>query len=141
LNTYVSARETWRCPSDKGDSNYGAKHCYLEYGNSYVTQHAWDSWRTRHVTGEKLAVGTDAALPIKSSQVSRSPVNKILQGDWEWENSGYDIGKASTWWHQNRGERRQNMLFADGHVLFYKFPLEIKDWIFSPAPDPTFLWW
>jgi prepilin-type N-terminal cleavage/methylation domain-containing protein/prepilin-type processing-associated H-X9-DG protein len=141
LNKYVPARETWRCPSDKGDANYGAKNCYLEYGNSYVTQHAYDSWRTKHVTGESALPGIDPGTPIKSGQVARSPVNKIIQGDWEWENSGYEIGKANTWWHQNRGQRRQNMLFADGHVLFYRFPDAIKDWSFSPAPDPTFLWW
>jgi prepilin-type processing-associated H-X9-DG protein len=141
LNKYVQARETWHCPSDKGDANYGAKNCYLEYGNSYVPQHAVDSWRTRHVTGETVAPGSDAGRPMKSSEVARSTVNKIIQGDWEWENSGFDIGKASTWWHQNRGQRRQNMLFADGHVLFYRFPDAIKDWVFTPIPDPTFLWW
>jgi prepilin-type N-terminal cleavage/methylation domain-containing protein/prepilin-type processing-associated H-X9-DG protein len=141
LNRYVPAREAWHCPSDKGDANYGAKNCFLEYGNSYVTQHGWDSWRTRHVTGESLNPGTDSGTPIKSAEVARSAVNKIIQGDWEWENSGYDVGKPSTWWHQNRGQRRQNMLFADGHVLFYTFPDQIKDWVYTPLPDPKFTWW
>jgi prepilin-type N-terminal cleavage/methylation domain-containing protein/prepilin-type processing-associated H-X9-DG protein len=141
LNRYVPTRETWRCPSDKGDANYGAKHCYLEYGNSYVPQHAVDSWRTRHVTGDTYYPGTENGRSIKSGEVARSPANKIIQGDWEWENSSYDVKNPSTWWHQNRGQRRQNMLFGDGHVVFYHFPDAIKDWVYSPPPDPAFLWW
>lgn len=138
LNVYVPAIQTWRCPSDRGDANYGAKNCFLEYGNSYCTQHAVDSWRTAHVTGDTI---DNTTQPIKEGQVARSSANKIIQGDWEWENSGFDIGNPATWWHNSRGQRRQNMLFADGHVVFYLFPNDIKNWIYSPAPDPGFLWW
>ena len=138
LNLYVSALQAWRCPSDKGDANYGAKNCFLEYGNSYCTQHVVDSWRTEHLTGETSDLVT---TPISDAKVARSPANKILQGDWEWENSGYNIGNPATWWHNSRGQRRQNMLFADGHVAFYLFPDDIKNWIYSPLPDPTWLWW
>ncbi len=142
LNKYVTAAETWRCPSDHGDANYGAKNCFLEYGNSYVTQHNVDSWRTTHVTADKDPTYNSAgAKPIKSSQVARSPVNKIIQGDWEWENNDYPLDDPSAWWHNNKGQRRQNMLFGDGHVVFFRFPEEIKNWVHSPPPDPTFLWW
>jgi prepilin-type processing-associated H-X9-DG protein len=142
LNKYVAAIETWRCPSDHGDANYGAKNCYLEYGSSYVTQHGVDSWRTAHVTADTdPAFNAAGAKPIKANQVARSPVNKIIQGDWEWENNDYPPDDPSAWWHNNKGQRRQNMLFADGHVVFFKFPEEIKNWIYSPPPDPTFLWW
>src|SRR2546422_435219 len=34
LNKYVLPPQSWHCPSDKGDPNYGAKDCFLEYGNS-----------------------------------------------------------------------------------------------------------
>ena len=142
LSRYVPAVETWKCPSDQGDANYGAKNCFVEYGNSYVTQHNTDSWRTAHVTADiDPAYNPGGAKPIKAGQVARNPVTKIIQGDWEWENSGYDPGQPSSWWHNSRGQRRQNMLFGDGHVVFFKFPDEIKDWIYSPAPDPSFLWW
>jgi prepilin-type N-terminal cleavage/methylation domain-containing protein/prepilin-type processing-associated H-X9-DG protein len=141
LNKYVSTRETWRCPSDRGDANYQAKNCYLDYGNSYVTQHGVESWRTRHVTGELLLPGTATGTPIKAGEVARSPVNKILQGDWEWENNDYNVNDPKSWWHGYRGQRRQNMLFADGHVVFFRFPPEIVKWIYSPPPDPAFLWW
>src|ERR1039458_9657138 len=141
LNRYVPAIGTWRCPSDHGDANYGAVNCFVEYGNSYVTQHDVDSWRTAHVTADSDPTYAGTSKPIKSTEVARSPVNKIIQGDWEWENNGYDFGNPSSWWHNYRGQRRQNMLFADGHVVFYRFPEDIKNWIYIPLPDPTFLWW
>ena len=141
LNRYVPTREAWRCPSDRGDANYGAKNCFIEYGNSYCPEHKVDAWRTRHVTGEAYYPGTDAGTPIRANEVARSPVNKIIQGDWEWENSGFDIGNPGTWWHQSRSQRRQNMLFADGHVAFYMFPPQIATWVSSPPPDPAWLWW
>ncbi len=141
LNRYVSARETWRCPSDKGDANYNCNHCYLEYGNSYVTQHIVDSWRTTHVTADMDPARNGSSRPLRASALARSPVNKIIQGDWEWENNDYDINDPKTWWHNYRGQRRQNMLFGDGHVVFYRFPNDIRNWIYSPPPDPAFLWW
>ncbi len=142
LNRYVPTVDAWRCPADKGDANYLAKNCFLEYGNSYCPQHRDDSWRTRHVTGEKLTPGTYAGTSMKLSEVARCAPRKIIQGDWEWENNGYDVNTSpKSWWHNYRGQRRQNMLFGDGHVVFYRFPLEIKNWIYSPPPDPNFLWW
>jgi prepilin-type N-terminal cleavage/methylation domain-containing protein/prepilin-type processing-associated H-X9-DG protein len=141
LNKYVSNVAVWRCPSDRGDANYGAKNCFIEYGNSYVTQHNADSWRTAHVTADIDPAWAGSARPIKGSDVARSAANKIIQGDWEWENSGFDVNDPSSWWHNSRGQRRQNMLFGDGHVVFYLFPQEIKNWTFSPLPDPSFLWW
>src|SRR2546426_3125524 len=52
LNKYASAPQSWHCPSDKGDPNYGAKDCFLEYGNSYCTQWASDPWGVKHVTAQ-----------------------------------------------------------------------------------------
>ncbi len=141
LNRYVSALRTWCCPSDHGDANYGAKNCFVEYGNSYVTQHGADSWRTEHVTGDTNPAQFPGVKPITASRVARSPVNKIIQGDWEWENNGYNPGDSASWWHNYRGQRRQNMVFGDGHIVFYRFPEEIKNWIYAPPPDPGFLWW
>ena len=141
LNRYVPAVETWRCPSDRGDANYGALNCFVEYGNSYVTQHDVDSWRTAHVTADSDPTYASTSKPIKAAEVARSAVNKIIQGDWEWENSGYDVGAPGTWWHNSRSQRRQNMLFGDSHVAFYSFPDAIKNWIYTPLPDPSFLWW
>ena len=141
LNKYVPGVQTWRCPSDRGDANYGAKNCFIEYGNSFVTQHDVDSWRTAHVTADSDPAYAAGSTPIKAGLVARSPVNKIIQGDWEWENNSYNANDPASWWHNSRGQRRQDMLFADGHVVFYKFPEDVKYWIYTPLPDPTFLWW
>ena len=143
LNQYVSAVETWRCPSDRGDANYGAKNCFLEYGNSYATQHHYDSWRTAHLTADSApGYAGVSSVPIKGSQIARSPVNKIVQGDWEWENNGYDPNDPKAWWHNFKGQRRQNMLFGDGHVVFYRLPNEVVNWGGGkgPPPDPSFLY-
>jgi prepilin-type N-terminal cleavage/methylation domain-containing protein/prepilin-type processing-associated H-X9-DG protein len=137
LNKYVPAVQTWQCPADAGDANYQAKSCYTGYGNSYVTQHGVDSWRTAHVTAES----TGASVPIKASVVAASPSNKIIQGDWEWENNSYNVNDPSAWWHNYKGQRRQNMLFADGHVVFFRFPDEIVNWIYTTLPDKNHLWW
>ena len=121
LNKYVSSRESWRCPSDKGDPNYGALNCYVEYGNSYCTQWAYDSWGVRHIAG---AAGGGATAPIKSTDVAVRPVNKIMQGDWIWENAGFNPNTNPPW-HSYQGQRRFVMLFGDGHVDFYRFPFNI----------------
>ena|ERR1022692_355859 len=97
LNIYLKTVSVWGCPSDKGDANYGANNCFLEYGNSYVPQHAVDSWRTRHLTGDTDSPRTPAGTPMKSSEVAMSPVNKIIQGDWDWENNAYNANNPSSW--------------------------------------------
>jgi prepilin-type N-terminal cleavage/methylation domain-containing protein/prepilin-type processing-associated H-X9-DG protein len=141
LNKYVANVSAWSCPADKGDANYGAKNCFVEYGNSYVPEHAVDAWRTRHVTGDSDAPGTPPGTPIKGSEVGLSSANKIIQGDWEWENNAYDVNNPESWWHNYKGQRRQNMLFGDGHVVYFQFPNAIVGWNSSPLPDPAYLWW
>jgi prepilin-type N-terminal cleavage/methylation domain-containing protein/prepilin-type processing-associated H-X9-DG protein len=141
LNKYVPAALAWCCPADAGDANYMARNCFTGYGNSYVTQHDVDSWRTEHVTADSDPSVALGAVPIKLRAVSVSPVNKIIQGDWEWENNQYNVNNPESWWHNYKGQRRQNMLFADGHVAFFHFPDQIVDWTFSPPPDTHYLWW
>jgi len=34
LNKYASALQSWYCPSDKGDPNYGAKNCFWNTGTA-----------------------------------------------------------------------------------------------------------
>ena len=141
LNKYVSAVLIWCCPSDSGDANYQCKNCFTGYGNSYVTQIDVDSWRTKHVAADIDPNMSGGAVPIKARDVAVSPVNKIIQGDWEWENQGYALSNPESWWHNYKGQRRENMLFADGHVVFYQFPNQIVNWIYTPLPDVHYLWW
>jgi prepilin-type N-terminal cleavage/methylation domain-containing protein len=122
LDRYVPTMATWDCPSDKGDPNYGAKNCFVEYGNSYCTQWAVDSWGVQHVTGETS--GGAAAQPITSKKVGVRPVTKIIQGDWIWENPGYNDATNAPW-HCYKGQRRLVMLFGDAHADFFKFPATV----------------
>ncbi len=120
LNKYASALQSWYCPSDKGDPNYDAKNCFVEYGNSYCTQWASDPWGVKHVTAQP------GGTPLKGSEVAARPATKIIQGDWIWENAGFDPAKNPPW-HSFKGQRRYVMLFGDNHVEFFKFPQTISD--------------
>ena len=71
LNKYASARESWRCPSDKGDPNYDAKHCFTEYGNSYCAQWSYDSWGVRHVSGSTNGAALGQSREVKWRNVRR----------------------------------------------------------------------
>ena len=91
LNRYVPAFEAFHCPADKGDSLYktiwpkGTRSCYDAWGNSYLTVWAVQTLRVKHVTGDSMAPkGSPEATPMKSSEIARSPSNKLIQGDWPW---------------------------------------------------------
>ena len=135
LNEYVNgALDVFRCPGDQGDTLYGAKSCYIEYGNSYHPQHRGDSFRTKKVT-------TDPGdIPIRSDDVALSAANKIIQGDWNWHGNRNLLVKESIW-HYFKGHARYNILFGDSHVEFYVFPSEMPQWIWEPVWDRQFDWW
>ena len=119
LNKYATAPEGWRCPSDQGDPNYGAKKCFLEYGNSYCTQWSSDPWGVQHVTDEP------GGAPLKGREAAVRPATKIIQGDWIWENAGFDPAMNMPW-HSYKNQRRYVMLFGDNHVEFFEFPHTIS---------------
>jgi prepilin-type N-terminal cleavage/methylation domain-containing protein/prepilin-type processing-associated H-X9-DG protein len=146
LNKYTQTYEIFSCPGDKGDifrvTNLRS-NCFQLYGNSYLVNWAVDAFRVRHITGNiNAAKGSDEARPIKSSDIARSPANKIMQGDWPWHSNRGNSDKRSIW-HNDKGRSRFNMLFGDGHVEYYLFPEpKIMDpWIWAPPPDPNFKWW
>ena len=134
LNTYAQSVKVFLCPSDKGDSLSNVDHCYTSWGTSYLPQFSHDSFRVKMVCDYKRG------RSIKSGEIALSPTNKIIQGDWTWhpnrtkENPKY-------LWHTVRGQFRNNILFGDGHVDFYKFPNEAPGWIWSPKPNPQWKWW
>jgi prepilin-type N-terminal cleavage/methylation domain-containing protein/prepilin-type processing-associated H-X9-DG protein len=143
LNKYVPNVANWQCPSDKGDVNYGAINCFLQYGNSYCPEHVFDFWRVKHITADTdPSWDNGGAVPLKGQQMAPSVANKIIQGDWEWENQSYNINtNAGAWWHNFKGQRRFNMLFGDGHVVFFTFPTNTPLFEEGPPPDPTYLYW
>jgi prepilin-type N-terminal cleavage/methylation domain-containing protein/prepilin-type processing-associated H-X9-DG protein len=141
LNRYINAVEAFHCPADRGDSLYGAKNCFTEYGNSYLVQFQHDSFRVRHVAGDaRQPRGSYEFTPIRGAEVGRKPSNKIIQGDWHWHRNR-DVMDRRSLWHNFKGQPRFNMLFGDGHVEYFRFPEETPDWIWDPKPDPEFTWW
>jgi prepilin-type N-terminal cleavage/methylation domain-containing protein len=70
LYRYIRSFESFRCPADKGDSlnDPPIRHCYLNYGTSYLPQWQHDSFRVRHVLGDVNSPrGSYENLPIKMS--------------------------------------------------------------------------
>jgi prepilin-type N-terminal cleavage/methylation domain-containing protein/prepilin-type processing-associated H-X9-DG protein len=151
LNVYCGySYEAWHCPSDKGDSYWPeAKSCYWGWGNSYLAMWSVDWFRVKHVTGAKFApAGTPESKPMKTSEAAVKPTTKIMQGDWPWHGSrdsgDGQINKASkekSVWHNNRGKRSWNMMYADGHVSNMVFPKGYENWLGSPAPNINWDWW
>ena len=137
LNKYAASAGVFLCPSDKGDSLHNIDHCYNAWGTSYLPQFSHDSFRVKMVCG----VQNDRnSRSIKSGQIARSPSNKIIQGDWTWHpNRTKDNPKYL--WHTVQGHFRNNILFGDGHVDFFKFPNEAPGWIWSPPPNASWKWW
>jgi prepilin-type N-terminal cleavage/methylation domain-containing protein/prepilin-type processing-associated H-X9-DG protein len=142
LNNYCQAVEVFHCPADKGDYYWPqAKTCWEGWGNSYLPMWSVDWFRVKHVTGDSRAPrGSYESLPIKTSDFARSPANKIVQGDWHWHGTR-DVNDPKSVWHNYKGRRTYNMLFADSHVENYIFPKEYVNWQLSPPPDASYRWW
>jgi len=148
LNKYVGNVNAFHCPADKGDSYWKStfprniRSCFDGWGNSYLTVWSVESLRIKHVTGDSNAArGTPQATPMKTSEIAKSPSNKMIQGDWLWWG---DRDKNDPWsqWHNVKGAYKVNVLFGDGHTEFFSFPKETYQWSYTgPAPDPNFKWW
>jgi hypothetical protein len=145
LNAYVGRTyEAFRCPADKGDYwaevNLGRKttNCFQQYGNSYLTQFSGDTYGVKKVCG---VYADKSNVSIKATEVSRSPSNKIIQGDWIWH-ANRDSTKPRHIWHNYKGKNRSQMLFGDTHVEFYRFlTTKEMDAFFTKVPDPNWKWW
>jgi prepilin-type N-terminal cleavage/methylation domain-containing protein len=151
LNAYVPAPETFHCPSDRGDSYWPAESkpsCYAAWGNSYLPMWALDWFGVKHTTANSTVRGTPDGTPIKTSEIARSPVNKIIQGDWPWMGSR-DAGDgavspgsaAKSLWHNNRGVRGWNLIWGDGHVALFRFPKGYGPNQVSMPVSLTNAWW
>ncbi len=116
LNPYIQVAEVARCPDDRGDSLVPETiNCFDDYGTSYLVQHEYGAFGIQAVTS--------LMRPMKGSQVN---VRKIIIGDWNWH-ANRSLTILRTLWHRtykNRDQRRQNMLFGDGHAQEFAFPLE-----------------
>jgi prepilin-type N-terminal cleavage/methylation domain-containing protein len=142
LNRYTQSKELYHCPADHGDILHSINSCFVTYGNSYLIEWASPatpgggysySFRTRSVT-------SGDGRSMKLSQISISPANKIIQGDWIWHADRGTTDPRSVW-HNYRGKSLAVMLYGDGHVAAFKFPDDAVNWVSSPLPDPGFIWW
>ncbi len=144
LNRYTRVFELYHCPADRGDVYKMIDNCYESYGNSYLIQ--WAAAGTYN-TPEGYAYGFRVRTvtsadnhSIKQREIAVSPVNKIIQGDWNWHPNRGTTDKRSLW-HNLKGKSLTVMLFGDTHVATLKFPPEAAGWQYAPPPDYNYLWW
>jgi len=153
LNAYVRAAETFHCPSDRGDSYWPIESnpsCYAGWGNSYLPMWSVDWFGVKHTTAstDSAVRGTPTGTPIKTSEIARSPANKIIQGDWPWHGSR-DAGDGAvdaasrmrSLWHNNAGQRGWNLVWGDGHVSLFRFPKNYGPAQISMPVSLTNAWW
>ena len=147
LNAYAPSFGVFHCPADKGDSLHTDKFpkkirsCYDGWGNSYLTVWSVETLRIQHVTGDSNYDLRSSRRPMKSSEMSRSPSNKLVTGDWPWWADRKKTHLRSQW-HNYHGQYRFNVLLGDGHTEFFEFPKEAYNWNYTgPKPDPSYRWW
>ncbi|MCM8535460.1 MAG: hypothetical protein NE334_05945 [Lentisphaeraceae bacterium] len=107
--------------------NSNVSNAYESYGTSYLVQYASNSFAVESVTH-------DAAAFLKRVSEWQAPSKKIILGDWVWHGNR-KIENSKTRWHDTR-KRKFNMLFSDGHVKYYGFPLAMEGWQ-GKAPNPN----
>jgi hypothetical protein len=98
--------------------------------------------RVELVTGSagNYSFSSPPSESIKLSQIAVKPATKIIQGDWNWQyNRSTTVVPAVR--HNNAGDRREVMLWGDGHVEFYQFPPDTEDETDSSAPNPNYFFW
>jgi len=152
LNRYAVNPKVFSCPADKGHAKYQewfgveVKNAYEYFGNSYQMQWKFDQFRIRRVTGDPAGIpGKDESKSIKTSEISRSASNKLIQGDFNWQlQQGLDDPKSV--WHNFKGKSLVNMAWGDGHVSSFKLPWDkhphpADTAFWATPPDPTFEWW
>jgi prepilin-type N-terminal cleavage/methylation domain-containing protein len=147
LNIYAPAVNVFQCPSDMGDpynpkARGGPNTCWDGWGNSYLVEWGEDFDRVQYVTGAagNYSFSTPPSLSVKLSDIAVRPATKIIQGDWDWQYNRITTGTIGTW-HNNSGDRKEVMLWGDGHVEFYQFPPDVLDEANSGSADPNYIFW
>jgi prepilin-type N-terminal cleavage/methylation domain-containing protein len=141
LNIYAKNVNVFNCPADTGDPlNPHATSCWVGWGTSYLP--AWSTYnQVLEVTGSKGNYSWDEPRTqgIKLSEIAVRPVTKIIQGDWNWQ---YNRTTTTTTadWHNNKGDRKEAMLWGDGHVDFFQFPVNALESDGNGA-DPNYIFW
>jgi len=137
LNRYAPSVNTFSCPRDKGDTLTDTSIPLFEaYGNSYVMQTGEDSFNIKYI----LSLSSGAyGPPVRVSAITRTD-NKIISGDWPMH-PNRPLADKRTQWH-NHGEKRAfNVVFADGHAVYYTFPATWGTESQWTPGDPSYTWW
>ena len=129
LNQYVGdGGLVAKCPAERGDSLHDdITNCFDDIGTSYLVQWNGNSFAAAKVTDndpDQLTRVTDWEKPTK----------KLILGDWAWHGNRR-MTNSKTHWHSQSG-RRFNILFADGHVSYFSFPMAVEGWL-SKTPDSS----
>lgn len=116
LNKYGNVRIA-ECPSDNGEkSKWGETNVplYQAYGTSYLPTWRYSNFyatlNTSDNTNPKYVDGFD--------QISR----KIVMGDWNWHTNRKTIWDQNIWHNINRKTNKSNMLWGDGHAVYFTSP-------------------
>jgi len=136
LNKYTSNVKVFHCPADKGDAFNPLPQvptCWDAYGNSYLVEWAHTDFGVQWVTGS-TSLGIS---PLKGAAVGKKPCTKLIQGDWPWQGNR-SISDPRSVWHNNKGQRRDNVLYGDGHVAYFDFPDSVTQ---TQSVDMSGAWW
>ena len=148
LYPYQKTPEIFHCPADRGDVagarfvGINATNCYAQYGTSYLMEWAVDFMRTKRVFGNVAAPRSAYdGQSMKTPEIARSAVNKVILGDWIWHYNRGWLDQRSAW-HNFKGKSLVVMLFGDGHAVGYRFPMKPEaDPYWYVTPSPTNEWW
>ena len=113
LTGYIDVEKSMICPSDKGDSIGSSQKKYHELkGTSYQAAAQRRYWGVGHIF--------DNVKPVTKDYYEK-PTIKLFLGDLWHQNRNWDDPRMQ--WHGGKSGRRCNMLFMDGHVELFTFPV------------------
>ncbi len=140
LNKYVANNvNVFHCPADAGDADYAnSASCWDTYGVSYYMAFWFDSVGVQHVGGAANwpwpQTGNDG--PIKSSEIAKSPANKLILADFPWY--ARNVNSFASAWHNDQGRPIFPTLFGDGHESNFLFPTNANT---QTNVSPSNLYW
>lgn len=139
LYNYQGNGKIFHCPSDQGDSFYAhptppGASCWSVFGNSYLVEWQFDLFGVKHAFGD---LNAPANPSMKTSDLSVSPANKLIQGDWIWHPNRGNTDPRSVW-HNEKGKSYTVILWGDNHVSAFTIPTSTPG---DMPVSPTNQWW
>jgi len=129
LNTYIKSKESYRCPSDKGDPLWSAagETCYTSWGVSYLFPWRGQAGPAPNYGWCGISTISGNAFPgvnIPSMKVSgmnaKGSSTKLVLMDWA-ASPDRSLLQAASPWHSDRGKGLFVILFGDNHVESFQF--------------------